>query len=367
MNTFLDLAAPFALVVILTGVLFYWIPRLARPELYFAVTVPSGFRDSAEGRAILSQYRLKIVVASAAAVAILALGGLNGSLILLAAAVIIQQAGTLLAYFGARARVQPHAAEPTAVREALLCPRPAGLPGGWLAQAGPFMALAATALYLRLHWHDIPERFPIHWGLDGQPNGWAARTPGGVYGPLLIAAATCLMLACLAYGVLRASRPIQFGGAQGRAETVFRSTVADILVATEYLMAVVFAWTALLPIIHTGSGSVKVWALMGLSFLFVAVVTVLLARLGQGGTRAAHASPQEAQSGDKQPVGDRTQDRYWKGGLLYVNSEDPALFVEKRFGIGYTLNFGRPGSWFMLTALLLVPVVIALVVKWGGK
>ncbi|HEV2378339.1 MAG TPA: DUF5808 domain-containing protein [Terriglobia bacterium] len=46
---------------------------------------------------------------------------------------------------------------------------------------------------------------------------------------------------------------------------------------------------------------------------------------------------------------------------------NPALFVEKRFGIGYTLNFGRPGSWFMLTALLLVPVVIALVVKWGGK
>ena len=67
------------------------------------------------------------------------------------------------------------------------------------------------------------------------------------------------------------------------------------------------------------------------------------------------------------PVGDRTEDRYWKAGLLYVNSEEPALFVEKRFGIGYTLNFGRPASWIMLAALLLLPVGIALVVKWGSK
>jgi hypothetical protein len=59
MNTFLDLAAPFALVVILTSVLFYWIPRLARPELYFAVTVPSGFRDSAEGRLFSASIALR--------------------------------------------------------------------------------------------------------------------------------------------------------------------------------------------------------------------------------------------------------------------------------------------------------------------
>jgi len=45
------------------------------------------------------------------------------------------------------------------------------------------------------------------------------------------------------------------------------------------------------------------------------------------------------------PIGDRSEDRHWKAGFLYVNSSDPALFVEKRFGIGYTLNFGRPASW----------------------
>jgi uncharacterized membrane protein len=367
MNAFVDLSAPFALVVLLTGVLFYWMPRLTRPDLYFAVTVAADFRDSAAGRALLSRYRLKVVLASLPALAVPVFGALRNSPALLLAAVIVQQAGTLLAYFAARSQVKPYATEPTPVREAALSPRDARIPGGWLAKAGPFAILAATGVYLRLHWSAIPERFPVHWGIDGQPNAWATRTEAGVYGPLLIAAATCLLLGGVAYGVLHASRPIRLAGAPGQAESRFRSTVAGIVVGAEYLMGVVFSWTALLPLTHSGSGAPSVWGVLMASLLFPVVAVVLLVRLGQGGTRAAQAGARGSLEGETRPVGDRTQDRYWKAGLLYVNSEDPALFVEKRFGIGYTLNFGRPASWVMLTALLLVPVVIALVVKWGSR
>jgi len=53
----------------------------------------------------------------------------------------------------------------------------------WLGWAlPPFAFPLATALYLHAHWDQIPDRFPIHWGASGQPNGWAHRTAGGVYG-----------------------------------------------------------------------------------------------------------------------------------------------------------------------------------------
>jgi uncharacterized membrane protein len=50
-------------------------------------------------------------------------------------------------------------------------------------------------------------------------------------------------------------------------------------------------------------------------------------------------------------------------GKVYFNRSDPALFVEKRMGLGYTLNFGNPVSWFVIIVgavalsipLLLVP------------
>jgi uncharacterized membrane protein len=47
----------------------------------------------------------------------------------------------------------------------------------------------------------------------------------------------------------------------------------------------------------------------------------------------------------------RDDDRFWKLGMLYVNRDDPSLFVNKRFGIGRTLNFGHPLAWIILVAI----------------
>jgi hypothetical protein len=55
-------------------------------------------------------------------------------------------------------------------------------------------------------------------------------------------------------------------------------------------------------------------------------------------------------------TGQRPPDAAWKGSF-YSNSSDPALLVLKRFGIGYTLNFGNPWSWAVLAFVLLMVVV----------
>jgi uncharacterized protein DUF5808 len=41
------------------------------------------------------------------------------------------------------------------------------------------------------------------------------------------------------------------------------------------------------------------------------------------------------------------------------NSYDPALIVEKRFGIGWTLNFAHRGQWVFM-ALMLAALVLSL-------
>ena len=41
----------------------------------------------------------------------------------------------------------------------------------------------------------------------------------------------------------------------------------------------------------------------------------------------------------------------WKG-IFYYKPDDPALFVPKRYGIGYTLNFGNSWSWVVLALIL---------------
>ena len=62
------------------------------------------------------------------------------------------------------------------------------------------------------------------------------------------------------------------------------------------------------------------------------------------------------------PRNKRPDDEHWHG-FFYSNPNDPALLVPKRYGIGYTLNFGNRWSWPLLFLVLLMaalPVLLAL-------
>jgi len=56
----------------------------------------------------------------------------------------------------------------------------------------------------------------------------------------------------------------------------------------------------------------------------------------------------------------RDDDRYWYGGFFYSNPDDPALFVEKRYGLGWTLNFGHPQAKLVLIGLLVGILVLSI-------
>jgi uncharacterized membrane protein len=73
---------------------------------------------------------------------------------------------------------------------------------------------------------------------------------------------------------------------------------------------------------------------------------------------AGFAVPLVRMSMEKTGGSDATPDDCWKGGAIYYNPSDSALMVEKRSGIGYTLNFGNRLAWVILAFILLLPVFI---------
>ena len=52
-----------------------------------------------------------------------------------------------------------------------------------------------------------------------------------------------------------------------------------------------------------------------------------------------------------------SDDAYWKWGMFYFNKDNPDLFVEKKFGVGWTVNFARPGIWLFLFFILVIPLI----------
>jgi uncharacterized membrane protein len=345
------------------GVLLYLLPRLARPDLYFAVTVPLGFRDNAEGSRILRRYRLAVVVHSLVALALLLIGlqsrGASG---LLPVGILWQIIGSFIAFYRGRRQVMPYAVAPETIREADLTPRRRRLPGGWILQLGPFAILAADALWLHFHWEQIPERFPVHWDLDGTPNGWATRSLSGVYGPLALGAFVCAVVAVLAWGTLRWTRRVEVSGGPGKSEVRFQRTIVSILLATEYFLALIFGWTGWLAL-HSQQEKAGPTPILIATVVFVVLIIVVMIHTGQGGSRLPEFSSFSPGRPGARPLGDRTPDRCWKAGVFYFNPDDPAIMVEKRFGIGYTLNFGQPLSWVIVAALTILPVLIIVLTR----
>jgi uncharacterized membrane protein len=58
---------------------------------------------------------------------------------------------------------------------------------------------------------------------------------------------------------------------------------------------------------------------------------------------------------------DRDDDRYWKGGIVYVNLDDPAVLVGARVTFGWTVNLGNPIAWLLVVGLLAIPVGLVVV------
>jgi len=344
-------------IVVAVAVLQLLTPRLTRPELWFSVTVPVGFRDTGEARRMFRTYRWQVVAHAIIGLGLTLAGLWPERPVLLVAGVLWQVVGATVAFLVGHQQALPHAVAPSPIREAQLVRRRDSLPGGPLLQAGPFAIVALSGLWLALHWQQLPERFPTHWGFDGQPNAWVARTPAALFGNLGAGALVCAGLVALGYGILR-SRRIQASGAAGAGEQRFRAVSLGILLGAEYLVAFACSVPGLFAVV--GDASVPLAAIsLGVMALLAATLGFFVS-VGQGGARHAGA----AAAGHPPPVGDRTADSRWKWGLLYVDAADPAIFVEKRFGFGYTLNFGNRRAWLIILALVALTAALMML---GGR
>jgi uncharacterized membrane protein len=94
----------------------------------------------------------------------------------------------------------------------------------------------------------------------------------------------------------------------------------------------------------------------------VLLLAAVAARTGQGGSRLNGNVRGLALAAGT----DRDDDRFWKGGLLYVNRDDPALVVGARFGFGWALNFGNPVAWLLIAGFVALWAGLAVIGAAAG-
>jgi uncharacterized membrane protein len=301
-----------------------------RRGILFGVAVAPDFQRAAAARTAIARFRSIVLSAFAICLAAVWLApGAVTSITAPAALIIVSVAAFILEHRSLRHIAIAPAAQP---RRAEMSTAPDRLPAWIWLDAGPFLILLAAALMLNAHWGDIPARFPVHWGLDGQPNRWRDRTFFGVYGPALLGTELCAWMVIIA-----------IGGWFGARRSPLRAANLAALAWIEYMLAIEFALIALMPLGYFGPPRA---AIVLAPVVLIIPALILLIRGSRRGPAPADTTPNEC----------------WKGGVIYYNPDDPALFVARRTGIGYTFNFGNRWSWALALGLALIIATTPLIV-----
>ena len=321
-----------AVVVCLETAMMMALPYLSPRQVYFGVRTGAEFRDTEVGRKLRTAYWVQVLiwcVVSLAAMLPVGLLSQNAAGFLAMLPIVGALAAFLRAYFQAK----PHALPATAVREAELAPSERALPWWtWLALP-PFAIPVAAMLYLRVRWDEIPARYPVHFGPNGEPDRWVARTQGAVFGPLWFAEGMLLLFLLLFAAVLIGSR-----------KSVRPTAIPGMFVGMMYVMGATFSAVGLMPIVRVPAAG-----LIGLTMVFVAGVLVWGFR----------------RNADPNAVAEATPDDCWTLGGIYKNPNDPAIFVQKRVGFGYTINFGNVWSYVVIGGFALGMMALAALLKWA--
>jgi len=211
-------------------------------------------------------------------------------------------------------------------------------PASLALRAGPFFVLGAVAARAWLHWDQVPARIALHYRFDGQADRWVDKSEGAVFGLWGIGLGLCAFLFVVGALTARASLGPREAQAPELAQRI-RASGAAVVWGAQYLVAVIFSLILLAMTRGTPFPAAVAGAATGIFvvWLFAALYRQLRALRALG---AALQPPSDA----------------WRAGVFYSDPNDPALFVPKRYGIGYTLNFAKPAAWLLMLLLLGLPI-----------
>jgi uncharacterized membrane protein len=363
-----------AALILFVGVYAWMLPIVSRRAILFGVTVPVDARATPEGRAVVARYRL-----GTTAVTVLAAGALTGLAVFApeewwlygtsAALPLVYMAALILPYLcayratrrlvaalgssGDRGGAAPLDLEPAAA----LRPRRYGDYVPWAWEVLPLVIIGATVAYLAATYPAAPARIPTHFDLSGAPDTYSPKTVGSYFLLVWMQIGLEALLAGLAF-LTAGSRALP-GASEASVRRVLLRFVYAIKVgvlAVEGILAVGITAAAIAPHPHLAPG-----AALYLPLLLVVVILVGTFVMTVRIVRARASAPPLSAT-------DRMNDRHWKLGIFYVHRQDPSLFVERRFGVGYTINLGNPLSWLVLLGILAVPmalVVVGVLATWA--
>ncbi|MGC8516174.1 MAG: DUF1648 domain-containing protein [Thermoplasmata archaeon] len=343
-------------ILFLIGISYAVIPYLTPPYIQFGVRI-----YNEPGSLPLRKYRMgfavvSILLSAALILAILIESSLSEP-ISISLAPLIQLAGLFIVYLAFHYHVLAIRGEPsiTGTREIASAFIQTGEGSfRYLFLLVPWIFMFLYILAGILYYNNIPETFPTHFGLNGVPNEYATKSLLSVFSVLLfVGIPITALMEIMAIAILHSrpfqnpSSPVKTAIQNSAFNRINSSLILSISLPIQLTLFLASATTwGLIP-----QGDVSLAVLPTL--IIIPLVLIVALRTGQTGWKLYPGATEK-----KELATARNDDTKWKTGVFYMNKDDKSLLVPKRFGYGYTMNFGHLVTWLVLV----LPIIVLLIV-----
>jgi uncharacterized membrane protein len=224
----------------------------------------------------------------------------------------------------------------------------------WYIYLLPIFITIGMIGYTALKFDILPEQIPTHWGINGKADAFTGKTPFAAVSLMFMLLFLQIMflgihIGTKSSGIKLSASAVDASRLRQLTLRKYSSWFLFIICILLTMMMCFFQLTTIHPDIFSDS------IMLSAPFVFLVIVlagTIFFAvKVGRTDKQGIHAADGS--------ITDLDEDSYWKGGLVYFNKNDPSIFVEKRFGIGWTLNFANPLGYIIVIVPLIIILVIA--------
>jgi uncharacterized membrane protein len=219
----------------------------------------------------------------------------------------------------------------------------------WYVYLLPIIITAGVIGYTILRYDLLPQQIPTHWGINGKADAFTEKTPmTAILMPLTFLIMQFMFLS-IQVGTKKSG--IKLSATHTSASRVRQLTLRKysswFMFLVSFLLTGMFSFFQL-NTIHPDLFNGKIMMATPIIFLVVVLAGTIAFAVKVGRTDKLHIDEPE------KGITDFDEDSNWIGGLLYFNRNDPSIFVEKRFGVGWTINFSNPIGYL----IIFVPLAI---------
>lgn len=201
-------------------------------------------------------------------------------------------------------------------------------------------------LYVFISYKSMPDTIITHWGAGGKPDGYSEKNILNVFFTSFMDISMVLLFAVIAIGSIAGNTYIDENNLE-----VNRKKAIKYLNGIGYsflaLTISIQSITTTIPIFMVQEKDMPMWLTLGSCIIPIfIVVPVIYYYLMLSSIKPNSRNMYTVENDDEK----------WIYGFIYYNKEDPKLMVEKRLGMGWSMNMAQPLGKLITFLLVLITV-----------